>query len=314
MELELRHLRCLVAIVDTGSFTDAAIELGVSQAAVSRGLLALERVLGVRVLHRTSRAVAPTAAGVRVLARARHLLAEAEDLVREAAAGPTRLRLGHAWGALGRHTTAFQRGWAERYPGTELELIRTNSSTAGLAEGVCDLAVVRTAVDTRRYAHAAVGTERRYCAMASDDVWARRRTVELAMIRERTLVVDRRTGSTTAGLWSAGERPRVEYTRDIEDWLAAVATGRCVGITPESTVAQYRRDGIVFRRVRDAEPVTVRLIWHRHAPHPATRDAVALLTRLWTAPSPGSPGAARAPVLVGRRARAGRTAGPGGAG
>ena len=36
--LELRHLRCLVAIVDTGSFTDAAIELGVSQAAVSRGL------------------------------------------------------------------------------------------------------------------------------------------------------------------------------------------------------------------------------------------------------------------------------------
>src|SRR5262249_45103455 len=96
MDLELRHLRCLVAIVDTGSFTDAAIELGVSQAAVSRTLIALERLLGVRLLHRTSRNVTPTTAGVQVLARARHLLAEADDLIREATTGHTRLRIGHA--------------------------------------------------------------------------------------------------------------------------------------------------------------------------------------------------------------------------
>ena len=37
-------LRCLVTIVDTGSLTDAAIELGVSQPAASRTLLSLERV------------------------------------------------------------------------------------------------------------------------------------------------------------------------------------------------------------------------------------------------------------------------------
>ena len=73
MDLELRHLRCLVAIVDTGSFTDAAIELGLSQAAVSRTLMSLEAVLGVRLLHRTSRTVTPTTAGVQVLARARQL-------------------------------------------------------------------------------------------------------------------------------------------------------------------------------------------------------------------------------------------------
>ena len=104
MGLELRQLRCLVAIVDTGSFTDAAIDLGVSQAAVSRTLRSLEQVLGVRLLHRTSRAVTPTTAGVQVLARARQLLAEADNLVREATTGHTRLRIGHAWSALGRHT------------------------------------------------------------------------------------------------------------------------------------------------------------------------------------------------------------------
>ncbi|SCK15604.1 LysR substrate binding domain-containing protein [Streptomyces sp. SceaMP-e96] len=60
-----------------------------------------------------------------------------------------------------------------------------------------------------------------------------------------------------------------------------IATGRSVGITPESTANQYRRDGIVFRRIRDAAPVAVHLIWRRHDPHPATHAAVALLTDLY---------------------------------
>jgi len=281
MNMELRHLRCLVAIVDTGSFTDAAAELGLSQAAVSRTLLALEKILGVRLLHRTSRSVTPTTAGVQVLARARHLLAEADALIREAATGHTQLTIGHAWSAMGRHTAEFQRRWADRYPDIELHLIRANTPTGGLAEGRCDLAVVRTTPDTRRYAHALVGHERRYCAMAGDDPWARRRTVTLDDIRVRTLVVDRRTGTTTADLWPEDARPSLEHTRDIDDWLAAIATGRCVGVTPEGTVAQYRRDGIAYRRVRDAPPVPVHVIWRPHDPHPATHAAVALLSDLY---------------------------------
>ena len=279
--MELRHLRCLVAIVDNGSFTDAAAELGLSQAAVSRTLLGLEAILGVRLLHRTSRTVTPSTAGVQVLARARHLLAEADALIREAATGHTRLTIGHAWSAMGRHTAEFQRRWADRYPDVELRLNRANTPTGGLAEGLCDLAVVRIAVDTRRYAHALVGHERRYCAMASDDPWARRRTVALDDIRARTLVVDRRTGTTTVGLWPEDARPSLEHTRDIDDWLAAIATGRCVGVTPEGTVAQYRRDGISYRRVRDAAPVPVHVIWSQHDPHPATHAAVALLADLY---------------------------------
>jgi DNA-binding transcriptional LysR family regulator len=284
MDLELRHLRCLVAIVDAGSFTDAAIDLGISQAAVSRTLIALEDVLGVRLLHRTSRNVTPTTAGVQVLTRARHLLAEADDLVREATTGHTRLRIGHAWSAMGRHTPEFQRRWAALYPDIELHLIRTNSATGGLAEGICDLAVARAVFDERRFASAVVGHERRYCALAADDPWARRRSIGLDEVRERTLLLDRRTGTTTVDLWPAGTRPAVEYTQDIDDWLDVIATGRSVGITPESTVTQYRRHGIVFRPLHDATPVAVQLIWRRHDPHPATHAAVALLTDLYRRP------------------------------
>ncbi|MFC9231643.1 LysR family transcriptional regulator [Streptomyces decoyicus] len=281
LPMELRHLRCLVAIVDAGGFTDAAIDLGISQAAVSRTLGSLEDALGVRLLHRTSRSVIPTTAGVQVLARARKVLAEADNLIREATTGHTRLRIGHAWSAMGRHTAEYQRRWAARYPDVELHLIRTNSATGGLAEGLCDLAVVRTAFDDARFASAVVGHERRYCAMAADDPWARRRSIALCDIRERTLLIDRRTGTTTADLWPESARPVVEHTQDIDDWLALIATGRTVGITPESTVNQYRRDGIVFRRLRDAAPIAVHLIWRRHDPHPATHAAVALLTDLY---------------------------------
>jgi hypothetical protein len=73
----------------------------------------------------------------------------------------------------------------------------------------------------------------------------------------------------------------VEYTQDVDDWLTVIATGRCVGVTAESTVAQYPRPGVTFRAVRDATPIPVRLIWWRDDPHPATRAAVALLTELY---------------------------------
>ena len=281
MDLELRQLRCLVAIIDTGSFTDAAGDLGISQAAVSRTLQSLEQVLGIRLLHRTSRTITPTTAGVQVLARARQLLAEADDLVREATTGHTRLRIGHAWSALGRHTPEFQRRWAARYPEIELQLVRANSATGGLAEGLCDLAVVRTPPDERRFASAVVGQERRYCALADNDPWARRRSIRLEEVAQRTVVLDRRTGSTSTGLWPPGTEPAVEHTQDIDDWLAVIATGRCVGITPESTVTQYRRQGIVFRPLRDADPVAVWCIWRRQDPHPATHAAVALASDLY---------------------------------
>lgn len=281
MDVELRQLRCLVAIVDEGTFTDAALALGVSQAAVSRTLASLERSLGVRLLRRTSREVTPTGAGVRVVAHARRVLAEVDDLVREATSGHAHLRIGYAWAALGRHTLPFQRRWGRERPETDLHLVRVNSPTAGLAEGACDLAVVRRELDDRRFESAIVGLERRLCAMAADDPLARRRSVRMADLAGRTLLVDRRTGTTTPDLWPAEARPATEETHDVDDWLTVIATGRCVGMTAESTANQYPRPGVVYRPVRDGEPIAVRLAWWRDDPHPATQAVMELLTTLY---------------------------------
>ncbi|GAA5037701.1 LysR family transcriptional regulator [Streptomyces siamensis] len=283
MDVELRQLRCLVAIVDEGTFTDAAQVLGVSQAAVSRTLASLERALGTRLLRRTSREVTPTGTGLRVVAHARRVLADVDELVRQATSGTAQLRIGYAWAALGRHTLPFQRSWGERHPETELHLVRVNSATAGLAEGACDLAVVRRPPGDRRFDSAIVGLERRLCALAADDPLARRRSVRLADIGGRTLLVDRRTGTTTTDLWPPDARPVTEETYDVDDWLTVIATGRCVGVTAESTANQYPRPGVVYRPVRDAEPVAVRIAWWRDDPHPATAAVMELLTSLYRA-------------------------------
>ena len=74
-------------------------------------------------------------------------------------------------------------------------------------------------------------------------------------------------------------RPAVEYTQDIDDWLAVIATGRSVGITAEATATQYRRDGIVYRPLRDAEPPS----------RCGSSGGATTPTRPPTPPSPSSP-------------------------
>jgi DNA-binding transcriptional LysR family regulator len=60
-------LIAFIAVAREGSFTRAAVQLGVSQPALSQAMRGLEERLGVRLLNRTTRSVAPTEAGERLL-------------------------------------------------------------------------------------------------------------------------------------------------------------------------------------------------------------------------------------------------------
>ena len=50
-------------------------------------------------------------------------------------------------------------------------------------------------------------------------------------------------------------------------------------------MTQYPRPGVIYRPLRDAPPVPVRLVWWRDDAHPATAAAVGLLTSLFRQPS-----------------------------
>lgn len=65
---EMADLAAFVAVAEEQSFTKAAARLGMSQSAVSQVVRRLEERLGLRLLSRTTRSVAPTEVGERILA------------------------------------------------------------------------------------------------------------------------------------------------------------------------------------------------------------------------------------------------------
>lgn len=75
-ENDLTTLSAFLVVAEERSFTRAAKRLGVSPSAMSHSMRGLEERLGVRLLLRTTRSVAPTEAGAQLLVRLRPALAE----------------------------------------------------------------------------------------------------------------------------------------------------------------------------------------------------------------------------------------------
>src|SRR6476659_5233986 len=73
---EMADLTAFVVVAEERSFTKAAAKLGMSQSALSQIVRRLEKRLGLRLLTRTTRSVAPTEAGERLLNTLAPALAE----------------------------------------------------------------------------------------------------------------------------------------------------------------------------------------------------------------------------------------------
>ncbi|MCA2212753.1 LysR family transcriptional regulator [Jidongwangia harbinensis] len=279
MDVQVRQLRTLLAVVDAGTFTDAAAVLGVTQASVSRSVAALETTLGVRVLERSTRHVAVTAVGAKVVDQARRVLAEVGHLQQIVDSAHTEIRVGYAWAALGRHTRRLQKTWARSRPDVPLLFVHANDPTAGLSDGRADVAVIRRPLADPRFRTAPVGREARYAAVATDHTLARRRSLRLADLARYTVAIDTRTGTTTPDLWPAGTAPTsTRATSSMEDWLTQIALGQVVGITSEATAHQNPRPGVAYRAVRDAPPIEVSIAWWADNP-PARLDELLALAR-----------------------------------
>lgn len=93
----LGGLRGFVQVVESGGFAEAGRVLGLSASAMAKGVARLERSLGVRLFHRSTRSLALTAEGHLLLPRCRRILAEVDaargELGRLAATPSGRLRI-----------------------------------------------------------------------------------------------------------------------------------------------------------------------------------------------------------------------------
>src|SRR5258708_36519321 len=81
MAADLNDLSAFVAVAQAGGFRDAARLDGVSASSLSGAVRRLEAKLGMRLLNRTTRSIAPTEAGARLLERPRPAPGEREAAV-----------------------------------------------------------------------------------------------------------------------------------------------------------------------------------------------------------------------------------------
>lgn len=150
----LRQLRYLVAVSDKLNFTQAAESCFVTQSTLSAGIKELEATLGTRLVERERHSVMMTAVGAEVVARARRLLAEAEDLTEWArnAERPMSglLRLGVIPTIAPFLLPAVLPEVRSRYPELKLALREdlTANLLARLATGQIDFALIALPYDT----------------------------------------------------------------------------------------------------------------------------------------------------------------------
>ncbi len=137
--MKLDGIAAFVAVAEAGSISEAARRLRLSKSVVSERLGELERGLGTRLLHRTTRRLAATEDGAAFLERAQRILREVEDAAadlaerRGALAGPLRIAAPVTFGRL--HLGPALYPFLADHPGIALTLELDDRRVDAAADG-----------------------------------------------------------------------------------------------------------------------------------------------------------------------------------
>ncbi|GAA3074862.1 LysR substrate-binding domain-containing protein [Pseudonocardia yunnanensis] len=271
--MELRQLRYLVAIADSGNVGRAAEALYVSQPAVSYALKGLETELGVRLFDRHRAGVTLTAAGGDVLAEARRVLQHADRVVAAAERhrrGETGvLRVGFEASGAGELTTRARAEFARRNPGVRVEPKRFDwgQEAAALRDGRVDVAFLWLPADVTGMHAEVVHIEQRVVGLPTGHRLAGREGVSLLEVGDEPLLWTERAPREWVDWWAVnprpdGSAPRWGPTNDnVEEMLEQVAEGTAICFAPVSMARYYVRPDLVWVPLLDAEPLRVALAW-----------------------------------------------------
>ncbi|MDP4670012.1 MAG: LysR family transcriptional regulator [Burkholderiaceae bacterium] len=122
----LQALQAYVRVVDLGSFSKAAAEVGLGQPAITKAIAQLEARLGSRLLHRTTRGVSVTEVGALYYERGREILHQVEEAQNQVAAmrhelhGAIRISTSVAFGRRVLAPLVIQ--FLKQHPGLQIDL------------------------------------------------------------------------------------------------------------------------------------------------------------------------------------------------
>ncbi|NLU66394.1 LysR family transcriptional regulator [Streptomyces sp. HNM0574] len=270
VELEVRHLRALCAIAETGSVHKAARQLGMTQPSLTTQLRRIEQCVGGQLFFRGRSGSTPTPLGRSVLSRARPIIAEMAALVSEAqeAAGRAageRLRIGSTGSPA---VPGWLRRIHDRLPETDTTIhmdVSANALLRMVAANQLDAAFVHEvegvplSVPEGLETRVLVEREPQFVALPSGHPAAGEPAPRLTDLADSRWMVDPSVDGDWPGLRrvfaEAGIEPRVVFG----DYLAAadlVASGEVV-IACQPTARA--RPGTVIRPLC-GDPLAVRLL------------------------------------------------------
>ena len=140
----LPDMAVFARVVDAGSFSAAARQLGIAPSAVSRQVARLEGVLRVRLLERTTRKLRLTEAGTAAYTRCQAMVAAAREVLALSDTSTTtprglvRISMPKAFGRLVVHP--LMAAFLQQYPEVDVQLVITDR-TVDLFEEAIDLAI-----------------------------------------------------------------------------------------------------------------------------------------------------------------------------
>ena len=272
---DLRQMRYFTAVAERGSFTAAARELHVAQQAVSQQVKALEQLLGVTLLARTSRRVRLTPEGTVFLADCRRVLASADraaQRVQAAARGEAgTLRLVYTLVSAFETVPLLLDRLGRDYPHLKVDAREVFGCdvTMLLRDGECDLALapltsypddIRQRTIRREVVRVAVGEHHR---LASSE------QIDLAGLHGETLELwphEMAPGyydAIVAACHTAGFEPQIDQHGAGSTVWRYIAEGRGFGLVVSSLIEQLPR-GVRLVHLTPPRPMlTVNAVWRK---------------------------------------------------
>lgn len=293
--LELRHFRTFTAVVDAGSFHQAAARLHIAQPALSRQIRDLEEQLGVELLIRSARGVSMSPAGEAFYREARQVLMQVEiagKQARRAAEGKFgALRV--AYTSLVAEVRASVTAFAEirrEVPEVDWQLSMVNSDHQVdlILSGAIDVGVFyRRPPVPEELRYVDLRTDRYMLIVPDDHPLAKRRSVRLADLRDMPMLFASANTRplTRKEMWSAcikaGFEPRIAMEVDNEViGLNVVAAGIAVAFFNGSLAERRPEDGVTYLEIEDFEvPLHLAAVWRADRETDAIRMFVEILKR-----------------------------------
>jgi DNA-binding transcriptional LysR family regulator len=280
-QLELRHIHAFVCVAKQLHFSRAADELGIAAPSLTKLIQQAERLLGVRLFHRTKRSVALSAAGSAYLAEALVALdhlARAEERALQAGRGELgRIEVGYVASAA--YTGVLQRavsGFRGTHPGVDVSIreVPMDAVAAMLRDGRLDAAYVRPPMPLDEGIQATtVHRDRFVLALPTASPLAASASVRPAQLHDQCFALPEQEAGTfevaRRGRFSARLGPRPGTLAAV---LACVSLGGNVAVVPHTLADCIALPGVIYRNIAGQPiPSEIALAFRKYERAPAVK-------------------------------------------